>query len=130
MTRTFVDSGVLIAAARGTTDVSGAALALLADANRVFVSSIFVQLEVLPKPAYFGRREELAFYEEFFAGIVEWADMTLVPDALSLAQRYGLSALDALHAAAALQLCAEELITTEQPGKPLHRVTGMRVISV
>jgi hypothetical protein len=44
MTRTYLDSGVLIAAARGTDDLAAAALALLSDTARVFVSSVFVKV--------------------------------------------------------------------------------------
>jgi predicted nucleic acid-binding protein len=50
MTRTYLDSGVLIAAARGNDEAATLAFALLADTSRVFVSSVFVRLEILPKP--------------------------------------------------------------------------------
>jgi hypothetical protein len=47
MKRTFIDTGVLIAAARGQNDVAVRAMAILDDPNREFASSIFVKLEVL-----------------------------------------------------------------------------------
>lgn len=47
--RTFLDSGVLMAAARGTDDTALLALQILDDPDRKFVSSFFVKLEVLPK---------------------------------------------------------------------------------
>jgi len=42
-------------------------------------------------------------------------------DAVSheIAGTYGLAAMDALHVAAALQIQADELITTEKPTKPI-----------
>ena len=64
--RTFLDSGVLIAAARGTDNTALLALRILDDPDRKFVSSIFVRLEVLPKAIYNGFREEAAFYQSFF----------------------------------------------------------------
>lgn len=42
MIRTFIDSGVLIAAARSSGSVSDRALEILEDENREFISSIFV----------------------------------------------------------------------------------------
>ncbi|WP_242058310.1 hypothetical protein [Microcoleus sp. FACHB-SPT15] len=41
-----------------------------------------------------------------------------------------MSAIDALHVAAALSVNAEELITAEKPSKPMHRVTKIKVISI
>jgi hypothetical protein len=45
MTLTFVDSGELIAAGRGTHAASAAAIAVLADPTRQFVTSDFARLE-------------------------------------------------------------------------------------
>jgi len=129
---TFVDAGVLIAAARGTTDISGKAMELLDDDKRSFASSDFVRLEVLPKPMFHKRQEEAAFYGAFFEAVTDWAhwDESLLQQALTLASRYGLSALDALHAAAALSLGAHEIVTTEKLGRPLHRVPGLVVRTI
>ena len=66
MTRTFVDAGVLIAAACGVPDISDIALRLLDEPKRVFVTSDLVRLEVVPKPTYRGFKAEVAFYDEFF----------------------------------------------------------------
>ena len=63
--RTFLDSGVLIAAARGVDDTALQALRILDDPDREFVSSIFVKLEVLPKAIYNGFKEEATFYQSF-----------------------------------------------------------------
>ncbi len=67
MIRTFLDAGVLIAAARMTGAMGVKALALFNEADRVFVTSDFVRLEVLPKAIYYKRQAEVAFYERFFA---------------------------------------------------------------
>jgi predicted nucleic acid-binding protein len=63
---------------------------------------------------------------------VAWSGDTkqLIQNAYQLAIRYGLSAIDALHIAVALQGVADEFITTEKPTKPLHRVPGIKIISI
>ena len=75
------------------------------------------------------RLDEVSFYTVFFAAVARWAepDSALTDSALSLAARFGLSALDALHVAAALSVGADELLTTERSQKPIHRVTEIRV---
>jgi predicted nucleic acid-binding protein len=132
MTLTFVDSGVLIAAARGTSPVSAAATAILVDPGRQFVSSDFVRLEVLPKPIYHKQVAEADFYRAFFASVAIWAATTplLAQRAYQHASAFGLSAVDALHVAAADLAGAEELITTERASKPLFRVTVLRIVSI
>jgi predicted nucleic acid-binding protein len=132
MTRTYLDSGVLIAAARGNDEPALLAFALLAESSRVFVSSVFVRLEIMPKPIYLQRQDEVVFYETFFAEVASWVDLTpeLAEGAYRYAAQYGLSALDALHVAASIALGADELITVESEGKPIHRVTALRVVSL
>ncbi|NMF86257.1 PIN domain-containing protein [Nodosilinea sp. P-1105] len=132
MTRTFVDSGVLIAAARGEDAIAEAALSFLFDPARVFVSSPFVRLEVLPKAVFNQKMVEAEFYETFFGAVETWAtDIdTLIQQAHAIACNYGLAAMDALHAAAAIALNAEDFLTTEKPTKPMYRVPNLRVISV
>jgi predicted nucleic acid-binding protein len=132
LTLTFVDAGVLIAAARGADWVAIRANQALGDPRRSFASSPFLRLEVLPKATYHKKLGEASFYESFFAAVERWAepDSALAASAHSLASRFGLSALDALHVAAALSVGAEELLTTEKPQKPIHRVTEIRVRSL
>lgn len=131
--RTFLDSGVLIAAARGTDDTALLALQILDEPDRKFVSSIFVKLEVFPKAIYNGFMEEAAFYQSFFENDVEiWVSLSdgLAELAQQQAEKFGLSALDSLHVAAAISAGADEFVTTEKLGKPLHRVRDFRIISV
>ena len=66
---TFVDAGVLIAAARGITEVSAQAMAILDDPDRSFASSEFVRLEVLPKALFNRKSDEAEFYFEFFHAV-------------------------------------------------------------
>lgn len=53
MVRTFLDTGVLIAGTRSIGRDRERALQLLEEPNRVFLTSPFVQLEVVPKAIYF-----------------------------------------------------------------------------
>jgi len=129
---TFVDAGVLIAAARGRADVSARAMAILDDPERSFVSSDFVRLEVLPKALFNRKPDEAEFYREFFRAVSHWPADTaaIVHRAYEIGVTFGLSALDALHIAAAISAGAEEFVTTEKSGKPLYRVTNIRVRSI
>jgi predicted nucleic acid-binding protein len=132
MKLTFVDSGVLIAAFRGTGTEGRLALEVLANTERSFASSFFVRLEVIPKCTFFGRGDELQFYEEFFQRVSIWArvDTSLADSALEIGSAFGLTAIDALHLAAALQTGCEEFITTEKPNRAIHRSSLMPIRSI
>ena len=129
---TYLDSGVLIAAARGTDIVSLKATSILDSKQRQFSSSPFVRLEILTKAKYHKQQDEVNFYETFFASCAIWANDldTIVNLAEELAAKYGLNALDALQVAAAISVNADEFITTEKTTKPLHRVTDISIISL
>lgn len=126
---TFLDTGVLLEAARGNTLASARAVAILADPTREFVGSEFLELELLPKPIYFKRQVERKIYEDFFDNVSVWVatDPDITARALAEAGRYGLAAMDALHLAAALIAGAKEFITTEKPSKPIHRARGITI---
>jgi predicted nucleic acid-binding protein len=130
--RTFIDSGVLIAAAIGSPDISHAAREILDDPDRKFVSSEFIRLEVCPKAKFYGHDLEAAFYAAFFESVGIWVPVTeLLTDlAYEEACTLGLSALDALHVAAAALSHCEEIVTTEKPFKPIHRFKAARVASL
>lgn len=132
MRKTYVDSGVLIAAFQGIQAASLRANYILNSSNREFVSSQFVKLEVLPKAIYNKQQDEAEFYETFFGAVSSWAmDVEQVTqDAYHLACTYGLAAMDALHVAAALLLKADDLVTTEKLTKPMHRVTEIQIILI
>jgi predicted nucleic acid-binding protein len=85
----------------------------------------------MPKPSYHGFRDQLDFYEEFFANARRvGVSKRLVDIALREACQYGLSACDALHIAAARLGKCVDFVTTEKPSRPLFRVTGLSVISL
>ncbi len=132
MIKTYLDSGVLIAAHRGTASILIAAASILNDPNREFVTSEFVRLEVLPKPKYHGRTAEVTFYDGYFATVTQVVplDSALVQLGMQRAETFGLSAVDALHVAAAETGGAEKLVTAERPTSPLLRVTTIRVTSI
>ena len=129
MIRTFLDAGVLIAGIRGDLETVERVLAIRNDPERAFVASDFVRLEVLPKALYFRQQAEAAFYEAYFATVVEMVEVSpaLVAQAYDEAQRAGLAGMDALHVAAAQAVGVTEFITVEKPTKPLFRVTGLTV---
>lgn len=131
MTRTFLDTGVLILGYRGTEAVRRRVLELIGDTQRTFVSSPFLELELLPKAEHFNRADEVSFYEDYCFRIAEpsSADLDLiVAEARTLAVQHGLAAMDALHAAVARLAGCDELITTESDTRPLHRLGVVRVV--
>ncbi len=130
--KTYIDSGVLITAFQGIQPLGIRANQILNDENRELASSCFVQLEVLPKATYNKQQDETEFYETFFSAVIHWAtDLEqIIQNAQQIACTYGLAAMDAIHVAAALQIKADQLITTEKPTKPMHRVRSIQIISI
>jgi predicted nucleic acid-binding protein len=127
-TRTFLDSGVLITAARSKGTDQQIALSILRDSNRVFLTTPFLALEVVPKVAFHRQELELSFYERYMASAIAYRGLDQIEKvARTEAVRCGLAAMDALHVAAAFLLKADELITTEKPGKPMYRTTLVKV---
>lgn len=130
--KTFLDSGVLLTAWKGEEADAMAALAVIEDSGREFVSSQIVALELLPKPTYFQREDELEFYAKHLDAVKESAALTpeLTDAALVLAKKHGLAAQDALCLASAIALGAGEFITSELPGKPMFRVREIKVTTL
>lgn len=129
---TFIDSGVLVTAARGVGEDSEKALEVLADSSREFASSEFIKMEVIPKAIYNRKTAEAEFYESFFSAVTYWDNdiEKVIQDAYHIACQYGLAAMDALHIAAALSIGAEEFVTTEKKTKPMFRVSSINVVSI
>jgi predicted nucleic acid-binding protein len=123
---------VLIVAWRGNLSYSLDALNILNDPGREFVSSDFVMLETLPQAAYHRQSREQEFYNGYFNAAPHWAQQSrqLTNQAFDLASRYGLTAMDALHVAAAITASADEFITAERPTSPLSRVRELRVLTI
>ncbi len=132
MTRTYLDSGVLIAAARGSANLHATALEIVRDPDREFVCSDYVRLEVSPKATYYGYTEEADFYAAFYSEAE--TGMEFDADHLRLAFdeacNSGLSAFDAVHVIAAAQSGCDELLTTEKPNAPIHRTELVRTVSL
>jgi predicted nucleic acid-binding protein len=118
--RTYVDSCVLLDAWTGRKALAQRALEILDDPGREYLSSIFVRLETVPLASYHKNDLELAFYQAFFDSVTAWAmDLDAVVGlGEEAACRFGLSATDALHIAAASLLGADEFITTERADIP------------
>lgn len=57
-------------------------------------------------------------------------DAGLAAAAIVEAGKYTLSAMDALHIAAAQRLHADEFITAEKPDKPLFKIRSPKVIAL
>lgn len=130
MIRTFLDTGVLITAARGSGQSVQQSIHILRDPNREFCCSPFLRLELLPKAIYNRCQTEVAFYEAYFAIVSYWA--TDLDAILQAADRevaeFGLGAMDALHIAAAV--AAGATITNEKLEKSIHRTPSIPIISV
>jgi len=132
MTKTYIDANTLIVAFRGDHSAADAALGLLGEPERTFVSSAYLRLETLRKPLFYRREDEIAFMESYFSMVSLWVptDDALVERALRLAAQFDLGAMDALHAAAALWAGADLFVTMERPTKPLFRVPGLNALSL
>jgi len=129
MIRTFCDSGVLIAATRSIGRDRERALQLLEAPNRVFLTSPFVHLEVVPKAIFFKKRLERSFYDRYFTNAVWFREVDKIEAAAQAeAAKAGLAAMDALHLAAAHLSRADEFITTEKPNKAIHRSSLVKVV--
>lgn len=131
-TLTYIDSGVLIFAAQGTADAAALALPFLVDPNREYVTSDYVRLEILPKAIFNKRTAEVEFYDIFFKTIVRWipTSKSLLDYALEEACKTGIHGLDAVHLACAAFAGAAEFVTSEKIGKPIHRTTLVKVVSI
>ncbi|MFZ2961386.1 MAG: type II toxin-antitoxin system VapC family toxin [Candidatus Ozemobacteraceae bacterium] len=132
MKKTYLDSSVLIAAARGLEPHATKAFAILNDPDREFVASIFLKLELLPKSIFHKQETEKKLYQLYFSQISQWAPTTdeMIEKTIKLAGLYNLSSIDAIHAASAIALKADEFITGEKPGKPLFRIKNLKVIGM
>ena len=128
----FIDAGVLIAAARGNHYLSEKALTVLEDGDRQFAASIFLKLEVLPKAIYQQQQAEIRFYETYFDAVTHWEKdiEKIIALGYEQASRFGLGAMDALHVAAAILIGADELITTEKSQRSIHRTSSITIISL
>lgn len=132
MKRTYIDANVLIAAFQGTEDISRHALNIIEDPERILVVSDYLRLEVLPKPTFHRRQGEIDFMQTVLDSASE--NLPSSPDmtqkAVELASRYDIAPMDALHVGAAAVAEVDELVTMENPTKPMFRVQEIKVTSL
>ena len=129
--RAYPDSCLLIAAFMGKGEIGKRAMEILDNPERHFVVSDAVRLEVMPKPRHEKRAEELAFHDAIFqdAENVPW-HLEALANAQTLAERYGLSAMDAIHIALALHAKVDVFVTKESTTKPMFRVKDLPLVSI
>lgn len=122
--RTFLDSGVLIAAFRGNNEVSEKAFQIMEDPNREFISSDFVKLEVIPKAKYFHNDDEVEFYNEYFASTIDLFITTSdhINNSFDMACNYGIAGSDAVISCAAIKMNADVFITSERPTTAMFKI--------
>ena len=130
--RIFLDSNVLLYAFKGQRPLADECGKILAMPGIIFLSSIFLKLELLPIPRAFKLEKESQFLERFFRETQDVAiDLgDIVKKAEILAAKYGLGPMDALHISAAFLGNAKTFYTVEKPTKPLCRVTEVNVVSL
>jgi predicted nucleic acid-binding protein len=129
--RTYLDTCVLIAAFNGDDSAHAAAVALIDDPEREFVSSLYLHLELLPQPAFYGHQAQLAWFTEWLANADCIQPSTeIARNAIDLASRYCLGAVDALHISSAAAAQVAEFVTAEAPTKPMLKVREISVRTI
>ena len=127
--RTFLDSGVLIAAYKGAPSVEASATGILDDPNRVFLSGPFIRHEVSPKALYHRQQDEYRFYQKYFGRAIFCDDLkSILSHAGRESAKSGVGAMDSLHIAAAHLIEADEFVTSEKPGKSIYRTSLVKVV--
>ena len=129
---TYIDSDVLMAAWLGEDEIAQQAFEVIDDPNRIFASSLYSKLELLPKPTFYRKSDAIRFYEGFFSNVSIWADIAhiLVEEAIAEASKNDLTPIDALHIAAAASMDVDEFITGEKATKPMHRTKLVSVRTI
>jgi predicted nucleic acid-binding protein len=129
--RTYLDSGVLLAAFNGNEELYQRARRILADADRELLVSDAVWLETMPKAIFRKNQAEVSFYQEIFAMAQNllWDYATLQRAAI-VAQQNDIAGMDAIHIAFALDAQADEVVTAEKTTKPMFRTQGISVVSI
>ncbi len=107
-------------------------MTILDNCDCTYASSLFLKLEVMPKAVYYQNSAEVEFYKAFFNVVMHWANdyNHILKIAYQEASQSGLSAVDAIHVAAAFTVNADELVTTEKSNKPIHRTKLIKVVSI
>ncbi len=129
--RTFLDTGVLLAAWDAKQALHEQAKGVLSDRNRDFIATSLLSLELVPHAEYCKQEKEVAFMR-FYLGVYvsEMLEVNeqLVLEGMAVARRIDAGGIDAMHLAAAIMLNVDEFITTENENKPMYREDRLRVI--
>jgi predicted nucleic acid-binding protein len=122
-TLTYVDANVLINLFCDDKAKNEKAWAIVTDPNRDFLWSNCLKLEVVPKSLLQGKQIEVDTYFAFAADaqFVPTTDARL-EEAYTLASKYALKSMDALHIACAQAGHAAEFLTFEKPTKPFFNI--------
>lgn len=126
MVKTYLDSCFLITAFQAKDpNLTGRAIEIIEDPNRMLIVSDAVWLEVMPKPHFEKQPYEKKFYEAIFekALKLDWR-LEVLFKAHELAKDYGIAAMDAIHLAFALSAEADIFVTGEKSSKPMFRLNG------
>lgn len=128
--RTFLDTGLPIAAWKGEEPARSIAWQILEDEQRHLIASPFLRLETLPKAKNKGSQEEVRFLEFVYSLVREWVpvDTSLVERAIELGILYQLRNIDTIHAASAERAGVEQFVTAELPGKPFFKVPKLKAV--
>jgi len=132
MKRTYIDACVLITAFQAKGPGWRRAFEVIDDPDRSFVVSDYLRLEVLPKPTFNKKNEEVEFMNEIIEAAQEEVPSSplLTKLAIELAGKYDLTPIDSLHVGSAVVAGVDELVTMEKPTKPMCRVKEVRVVSL
>jgi predicted nucleic acid-binding protein len=124
---------VIVNAVREDKERAKQAQIVLEDPTRDLIVGDYVRLETLPKMVYNKKIDQAAYTTALFDH-AEYVRSTnaIVTHAETLAEAYGLSAMDALHVASAIAGHADELIIFEKPEKPFFRIPDerLRIVSL
>ena len=133
MTKAFIDSCVLILAAKAQEDdVVRRAMEELNRDDVTYLYSTLVQMEVLPSPRRNNRQDEQAFMEAYFASAekVECGEAAQEHALNLMFSVAGLLPVDAMHLSAATLGGASEFVNAEGGTKPMNNVGDQLPITV
>jgi predicted nucleic acid-binding protein len=133
--RTYVDANVIIVSFNvANLDFRAqTAYNILDDQNRLIFFSDYILLEVLQMPIFFKEEKRSSYIKMLFKKFIKIpTSQTTIDKAIGLAFNYGLSAMDALHVATAIEGKADEFVTFENPTKPFFRIPSseIRIVSL
>ncbi len=116
--KTYLDTGVLIAAFKGDEAASDRALEIIGNETRAFIVSDLLTLECVSPALANGYLEQADFCQKFIAeGINTPLSAASTGWAVERASKCCIGAMDVLHMAVAVEAGADEFITTEAPTK-------------